>query len=250
MNTRNATGLCHCGCGLTTPLAWRSRKEKGWIKGEPLRYIAGHGGVVLGRSRKLTEQSPLRGVDCKAVTITCHKCGNRMEIPQNLIGVRKYCSRKCSDQSKRSNNPYKYRRITVNGIRVLEHRWIMEEHLGRKLLPTEHVDHINRIKSDNRIENLRVVDICVHGSISCSQRGIPVEEVPTSEQWVGVGVTGKHRWPRRGIVSSSIEGTLRTDVLECGHRVVLVTYADEGKIRRQRRCGYCFESTSPSTSSP
>ena len=41
--------------------------------------------------------------------------------------------------------------------RVLEHRQVMEEHLGRKLYKTEAVHHTNGNNNDNRLVNLELI---------------------------------------------------------------------------------------------
>lgn len=49
-----------------------------------------------------------------------------------------------------------YKRVSIDGKHVVEHRYVMEQHLGRKLLPSENVHHKNGNRADNRIENLEL----------------------------------------------------------------------------------------------
>lgn len=45
---------------------------------------------------------------------------------------------------------------STTGGTILEHRFVMSEHLGRPLLEEENPHHRNGHRSDNRIENLEL----------------------------------------------------------------------------------------------
>ena len=49
-----------------------------------------------------------------------------------------------------------YRRITVEGATVLEHRYVMAQVIGRPLRSFESVHHKNGVRHDNRPENLEL----------------------------------------------------------------------------------------------
>lgn len=115
------------------------------------------------------------------VTTNCRICGDEFSY-NNTSGHRGlFCSRKCRGvHSKRiglqpptysgdkhpswtggrhvwKGSRVPYIRVTVNGKRVFEHRYLMEQKIGRPLRANEVVHHINKDSLDNRLENLRLM---------------------------------------------------------------------------------------------
>lgn len=106
----------------------------------------------------------------------CHMCKQIFSVRTYRVknGKVKYCSRSCLGKDllkkypsifgfKKLNKPFhRYKTITIKGHQYREHRYIMEQHLKRKLESWEHVHHINDNSLDNRIENLIVLSNADH----------------------------------------------------------------------------------------
>lgn len=103
----------------------------------------------------------------------CEFCGTAMKVQPYLFGKKRACSRVCNDKLKegrlqgignkgRRSDGYievyypTHPDAKTNG-RILEHRLVMEQKIGRRLLKTEQVNHINHIRDDNRPENLEIM---------------------------------------------------------------------------------------------
>lgn len=63
-----------------------------------------------------------------------------------------------------------YRRLNIKGRVILEHRLVMENHLGRPLLPHEHIHHKDGCKLNNLIDNLELVELSDHARYHRQQR--------------------------------------------------------------------------------
>jgi len=148
------------------------------LKGDPKRYQRDETGqwwYLYGSKRIRTRVYPM----------TCPSCGVQFIPPYRSISQRSACcSKTCGQRIYFANNPgvrvreksgrwrggkYKNRNGYVlayapdhpncqgnTRLYVLEHRLVMEQHLGRYLHKHETVHHKNGIRHDNRIENLEL----------------------------------------------------------------------------------------------
>ena len=111
----------------------------------------------------------------------CQQCGKAFR-PKRASS--RYCSRRCAwgNNGKHQERKQEYWRVGEKGYIVgtvwvdgkkvskRQHRWIMEQHLGRTLGPQEVVHHINGDKQDNRLENLQVIQFGAHSALHHKMR--------------------------------------------------------------------------------
>lgn len=153
-----ADGVKSCGCLASSITSKRSAKD---ITGQ-------RSGMITAVSAHSTQRNQILW------KCLCD-CGNVTFATTANITQKRKTSCGCKFKTYRGENHHKWKggRKTASGGYihvfapdhpnahksggyVLEHRLVMEQKVGRYLLPNENVHHLNGVRTDNRIENLEL----------------------------------------------------------------------------------------------
>lgn len=116
------------------------------------------------------------------MTMACMECGAGFEQVARKDRPKRFCDKACANRhTARNRATTKGWTLTSKGYvamraqghpmadrtgYVMQHRLVVAEALGRDLLPSEVVHHINGVKDDNRLENLELLEKVTHDRLS------------------------------------------------------------------------------------
>ena len=191
-----APSLCQCGCGQTIP--WKPHHRY-----KTPQKLPGHitpAERAGQEARRIVPRRDYEGdglCECRCgqpTTIaprTSRDAGTIKGHPQRFISGHNSSGMK-RGPGRFTTNGYVFLHLGGNRYKG-EHRLVMEEALDRPLKRHEHVHQINHDRSDNRPENLQLVNWAEHGRLHGRPKGVPV----TEEQRAKYSASQKKVWAER-----------------------------------------------------
>jgi hypothetical protein len=166
--------LCECGCGDYTNIAFKTNSKRGWIKGQPLRFINGHNARGVKREKQEIEKD-------------CLYCGKTYKVGTWREETTKFCSINCKTSYTNKEKARGYGEFTKEKgylkIKIPDHtycdksgyvffhRYLIEQHLGYEIDPKEYdVHHIDENKMNNNLSNLVVIRHSAHMRLHALKR--------------------------------------------------------------------------------
>ena len=147
--------LCECGCGEPAPIAQQTRGDRGFVKGEPQRFIRGHSHIRNG-IRRADRERGFCGCGCGRLAVADARFihGHNRRSSLTTLDSNGY------EQTRLV--PDDFAAMRDSGGYVLLHRLVVAEWLRRPLRADEVVHHRNGDHRDNRLSNLQILTASEH----------------------------------------------------------------------------------------
>lgn len=180
-NAPRGEGLCECGCGQPVPIARVTRRERGQVKGQPVRYIHGHSG---------------RGRDRSGPRLTHYVEEDRgFSTPCWIWQLRK--------TAPNSRSTGGYGKMRHKGKEYLAHRFYFEQAHGQIPAGLE-LDHLCRVRDCVNPSHLEPVSRLENMRRSSSLK-LSVTDAKEIERLVGTGLSSYKIAPMFGVSRQTVD---------------------------------------------